>query len=314
MRPRFVTLFLAAILALALIPGPVALAHDDATPQSGDVDAMPVEIHAGSCGHYELDGVIALTALTQPQADPAAEAVPAALSLSTITASREDLMESPHVVVVHMSAATMDQVLACGAIGGQPGPDGLAVRLDAVSTTEPATGVAWLTSSDGQTQVAVFLSPETPRAAAIEVPVTLGDGDEFAIDSAMTSFQQGQLYRFVVTNEGALPHEFVIGPSLNELAGSRDDDQAEGDMHAGDDMHGDDMHMEEDAVAGADHELVHQSSVAVIEADDLPPGATVAVDVVFDEPAEMGELEFGCHVPGHYDAGMFLPIEVIPNE
>jgi uncharacterized cupredoxin-like copper-binding protein len=83
-------------------------------------------------------------------------------------------------------------------------------------------------------------------------------------------------------------------------------------MHQEDAMHEDDMPLEGDDVASVDHDVVHETSLAVIEADDLPAGATVAVDVVFDEPADMGELEFACHVPGHYESGMVLPFEVTP--
>jgi uncharacterized cupredoxin-like copper-binding protein len=39
----------------------------------------------------------------------------------------------------------------------------------------------------------------------------------------------------------------------------------------------------------------------------LPPGATVTRDFTF---TQAGDLEFACHVPGHYEAGMLLPITV----
>jgi hypothetical protein len=213
MRHRPVMLLFAAILSLASLSVPAVLAHEDsATPASDDASTMLAEIHGGNCGHYDVENVIALSGLTQPEADLVTDAVPAAMSISTITASIQELTESPHVVVVHESAATMDEVIACGAIGGQSGPDGLAVRLDAVSTNEPVAGVAWLMPFEGQTRVAVFLSPESRPDAAIEVPVTLGGADEFAIEVSTTTFQQGQLYRFVATNEGALPHE-LVGPA-----------------------------------------------------------------------------------------------------
>ncbi|MDP1715729.1 MAG: hypothetical protein Q8L41_13390 [Anaerolineales bacterium] len=42
----------------------------------------------------------------------------------------------------------------------------------------------------------------------------------------------------------------------------------------------------------------------MIEADELPLGATVSFDYTFTEPASAGSLEFACHVEGHYEAGM----------
>jgi hypothetical protein len=45
-----------------------------------------------------------------------------------------------------------------------------------------------------------------------------------------------------------------------------------------------------------------------VEEEDLPPGATVVRDVVFPEP---GEFDFSCFLPGHYEAGMVLPLRVI---
>ena len=39
----------------------------------------------------------------------------------------------------------------------------------------------------------------------------------------------------------------------------------------------------------------------------LPPGTTVTQEYTFTQP---GDFEFACHVPGHYEAGMLLPITV----
>lgn len=115
--------------------------------------------------------------------------------------------------------------------------------------------------------------PKPPQ----EVQITL---TEFTIESTMTTFKVGQPYRFVVTNAGTIEHEFMIMPPL-----------AEGGMG---------MEM---------HEL-DEMALAMIPEEDLPPGATVTLDFTFEEPASVGELEFACHVPGHYEAGMKLPIVV----
>jgi len=65
-------------------------------------------------------------------------------------------------------------------------------------------------------------------------------------------------------------------------------------------MPGMDMTMEEmDAMA-----------LAFVEEDELTPGVTQTLDYTFTEPAPAGSLELGCHIEGHYEAGMLLPITV----
>lgn len=44
-----------------------------------------------------------------------------------------------------------------------------------------------------------------------------------------------------------------------------------------------------------------------VDEDELPPGATVTREFTF---TQAGDFEFACHVPGHYEAGMLLPITV----
>lgn len=44
-----------------------------------------------------------------------------------------------------------------------------------------------------------------------------------------------------------------------------------------------------------------------VDEDQLSPGATVTQDFTF---GKAGDFEFACHVPGHYEAGMSLPITV----
>ncbi len=44
-----------------------------------------------------------------------------------------------------------------------------------------------------------------------------------------------------------------------------------------------------------------------VDEDELPPGATVTQEFTF---TQAGDFEFACHVAGHYEAGMLLPITV----
>jgi len=118
-----------------------------------------------------------------------------------------------------------------------------------------------------------------PSAGPTEVKITL---TEFGIQSSLNEFEAGVPYRFVVTNAGAVEHEFMIMPPLT-------DDQ----MGMGMDM----------------HELDEQA-LAMIPASDLPAGASATLDFTFPEAAPAGTLEFACHVAGHYEANMKLPITV----
>lgn len=109
------------------------------------------------------------------------------------------------------------------------------------------------------------------------VPLTM---TEFKIDSPQTTFKVGVPYRFVVSNKGTMPHDFSITPPVT------------GDM------------------AGMTAEQMHQNALAVINAQDMPPGATKTVDVTFSKPYSSSEIEFACHTPGHYEAGMKTPFTV----
>lgn len=130
----------------------------------------------------------------------------------------------------------------------------------------------WLAAWYGATPAA---SQGAPVAEDVAVTLT-----EFKVTASATAFRVGQSYRFVVTNAGVLPHEFMIVPQMDGLG--------QMDMAA------------LDAVA-----------LAMIPADDLAPGATRTIEVTFTQPEAAGSLELVCAVPGHYDAGMALPIEVV---
>lgn len=109
--------------------------------------------------------------------------------------------------------------------------------------------------------------PTTP-AGPLEVEVTLGAPTEFAVTVPQTQFTVNTPYHFVITNQGAIPHEFMIMPR------------------------------------GA---MEHEEGLAEVEEDMLGPGMTATLDFTF---TETGEYEFSCLLPGHYEAGMYVYIEV----
>jgi uncharacterized cupredoxin-like copper-binding protein len=111
-------------------------------------------------------------------------------------------------------------------------------------------------------------------ANVVNVTVTLSD---FKYDSSLTTFKQGVAYHFTVTNNGATNHDFyIMPPSTDPLTA----DQAKA------------------------------MSLAGISGDQLPPGTSKTLDYTFTKAYPAGSLEFACHLPGHYDAGMHLPVIV----
>lgn len=119
-------------------------------------------------------------------------------------------------------------------------------------------------------------SSKQNTTTSTEVQITLTD---FAIQSTRTEFQSGVTYHFVVTNKGQVPHELMIMPPV--------------EMHAGMSMEG-----------------MDEMALATVNQEKLPPGATYSFDFTFTEPAPAGKLEFACHLPGHYEAGMKWDISV----
>jgi uncharacterized cupredoxin-like copper-binding protein len=113
--------------------------------------------------------------------------------------------------------------------------------------------------------------------SATDVKVTLTD---FGVVSSSTQFSAGIPYTFTITNEGEVPHEFMfIPPVMTGMA----------------DMHG---------------EATHSTALIEVDESQLPPGATYILSYTFPSSAAGTELEIACHTPGHYEAGMRLPITV----
>ena len=84
--------------------------------------------------------------------------------------------------------------------------------------------------------------------------------------------------RFVVTNLGVIDHEFMLG------------DEAEQNDHE-----------QEMLEPGA---MAHDHSYTIV----VKPGETKELVFTFDSP---GMTFAGCHIPGHYPAGMKATINVV---
>ena len=118
--------------------------------------------------------------------------------------------------------------------------------------------------------------PAAADQASRSVEVTAGDS--MAFDPPSLEVAAGETITFVVTNTGTNVHEFTLGDAAMQRE------------------HADAMaHMP----AGMAHEL--PNSVAV------QPGETKRLTWRFGAG---GTLEYACHEPGHYDAGMHGSITV----
>ena len=110
------------------------------------------------------------------------------------------------------------------------------------------------------------------------IEVSMADTMRFSPESI--NINQGDIVRFVVSNNGTLQHEFVLG--TNES-------------------------LEEHAklmikFPGMEHEEAYMAHVN--------PGKDMDIIWKF---TEAGTFEFGCLLPGHYDAGMKGTIKVSPT-
>jgi uncharacterized cupredoxin-like copper-binding protein len=119
-------------------------------------------------------------------------------------------------------------------------------------------------------------SSPAPTAAATRIEVSLLD--TMRIEPSSMTVPAGVPVTFVVTNEGAIIHDFTLGSA---------DVQAEHEQEMLE--HGGKAHGDGDNVITVD------------------PGQTKELVYTFEAP---GESLAGCHVPGHYPAGMKATITI----
>ena len=150
----------------------------------------------------------------------------------------------------------------------------------AVAVAMPDRDVAVVAAAAVRPAVASPTTTTTAPEPAIEdanaplvVEVTMG---EFFFAPQDISVAAGRRVRFEVSNPGVAPHEFLIG-----------------DRHAQDDA--------EKQMAKGGSSAARSHSHDDVVSIYLDPGESGVVEAVFDTP---GDLLVGCHVPGHYAAGM----------
>lgn len=118
-----------------------------------------------------------------------------------------------------------------------------------------------------------FSFGEPAALADADRVVAITASDDLMFDPSEIKVTMGETIEFEVSNPGTVGHEFVIG-----------DDS---------------------------FQAVHADEMAGMEGDMLPPDEVYAISIVPGETRSIawtfsadGVVKYGCHVPGHYEAGM----------
>lgn len=149
-----------------------------------------------------------------------------------------------------------------------------------------STALAWLAAPVALAHDAAhyaFGAPGTVAEVTRTVDVTTDDRDGMRFVMDLATIRQGEVIRFVVSNLGALDHEFSIGDAASQAAHAK-------------------------AMAGHAG-MRHEHDPTGIR---LAPGDTQELIWKFDRPVD-GELVFACQIPGHYDAGMVHRATVVSD-
>lgn len=122
-----------------------------------------------------------------------------------------------------------------------------------------------------------FGSPAAAADVTRTIHVVANDRMRLVFDS--TTIREGDVVRFVVTNQGAMPHEFGIADAAGQRAHQREMMAMPGMLH------------DDPNVIG------------------LKPGETRSLIWRFSH-LKQKQLVFACNLPGHYQAGMVVRLTV----
>ena len=168
---------------------------------------------------------------------------------------------------------------------------GVVLLAAACSTAGPAAGGAG--HHHGHAAPATGAARTVPdRAApgrATGVPVRVVMDDRFRYQPSSITVQAGHRVTFAVHNAGRLPHEFILGDRATQLDHERQMQAAP-------------------SATGRTHDHMHDMAATGSGALTVPPGATRNLTWTFDKP---GTVLYGCHVLGHWAAGMKGTIVVL---
>jgi P-type Cu+ transporter len=133
-----------------------------------------------------------------------------------------------------------------------------------------AIGAASLYFARSDMGSAAPMPMEPPTTPPVSRTIQVDTTDTLRFAPEQLTVRAGETIAFEIRNPGAVPHEFFIGSTAEQQA------------HELEMASGAPMHAEPGQV-------------------DIPARSNARLVYTFDQP---GTLEFGCHIPGHYPAGM----------
>ena len=134
--------------------------------------------------------------------------------------------------------------------------------------------------------LAIVLAACGESAGTVDSPRRVEvDASEFAFDPEAIDITGGETVEFVITNNGAVTHEFVV-TSQTEIDEHLEAGHEEGHEEPAGEMTGDEMAAMEGGMIEVEVEV----------------GETKTLMVTFDDTDELAR--FVCLIEGHYEAGM----------
>ncbi|MDR6715204.1 putative cupredoxin-like copper-binding protein [Pseudomonas hunanensis] len=140
-----------------------------------------------------------------------------------------------------------------------------------------------------------FGEPAPAAKATRTVEVVLKD---IAFEPSSLQVKAGETVRFVLINQGQLPHEFNLGDKAMHVAHQKEMLAMQGKIFTAGDQH---EGMDHSQMGHGEH--AHDAGNTVL----LQPGKRGELTWTFRTSAP---IEFACNVPGHYQAGMVGPLTI----
>ncbi|MCI0911046.1 cupredoxin domain-containing protein [Pseudomonas putida] len=140
-----------------------------------------------------------------------------------------------------------------------------------------------------------FGEPAPAAKATRTVEVVLKD---IAFEPANLHVKAGETVRFVLINEGKLPHEFNLGDKAMHAQHQKEMIAMQGKLFTAGMNHEGTGHGQVDHGAHG-----HDAGNTVL----VQPGQRAELTWTFRQSAP---IEFACNVPGHYQAGMVGPLTI----
>ena len=137
-------------------------------------------------------------------------------------------------------------------------------------------GVGGVSHSHDHSMESLAGKPGNEKGVSRALTVIADDSMRFTHEPF--NIKDGETIKFVVTNKGAIPHEFSIGTK--------------------------DEHMEHGQMMMANPDMHHGAGGNSIT---VKPGETVDLIWAFEDA---WQIEVACNIPGHYEAGMHSAVTI----